>query len=436
MRVPPDRLVQAVKAAGVAGAGGAGFPAWRKLDCAGRVGTVILNGAECEPLLYSDLECMIHCPEAIVETAGVLRETLGAAEAVVAFKRKRAGYLSRLAALAGARPGVRIVELEDVYPSGDEHVLTYLVTGRVPPQGGIPLDVGVVVQNVQTAVHIHDALQGKPVTHRFVTMGGAVRRPVCVEAPLGTPLEELLDLAGGPSCDNPVFLAGGVMMGRPVPLSASVGKTTSGFLVLPADNPAVREATGDGRRDLKIAASVCDQCYTCTALCPRRLLGHAIEPHLLMRRAAAVLEQPEDRDHIAVYCCECGVCALLACPLRITPRRLIGEMKKVISRDSVRKEHRTADPAFLAKAFPMKQLMMRLALTRYEGVPRFLGPLRGTGRLRLELCEFGGGVLQPAVRTGERVHVGERIAAGKWTDLHASADGTVEVLPEAILLSP
>lgn len=419
-------LVRRVKEAGVAGAGGAGFPTWRKLDCKGRVDTVILNGAECEPLLFSDLHCMRSYPEAIVGAAVRVREALGAREVVIAFKHKRRKHLGGLVAAAAGDPAMRVLELEDVYPSGDEHVLTFLATGRVPPQSGLPLDVGVLIQNVQTAVHIHEAMEGRPVTRRFVTVAGAVGRPFCAEAPLGTRVEDLLERAGGVTCPDPLVLAGGVMMGRPVEAGEGVARTTSGIVVLPPDNPVAKELRTPLEREVRVSASVCDQCYTCTELCPRHLLGHAIEPHKLMRRAGRVLSTPGEEDHIAFYCCECGVCSLVACPVRITPRRLIAAMKSVVPREFVRKAAGVPHPDHARKALPMPWLKMRLAIERFDVEPEFLGPLNDVPRLSLDLREFGGSRAQPRVEPGDLVLAGDRVAEGRWLDVHAPLAGTVE----------
>jgi Na+-translocating ferredoxin:NAD+ oxidoreductase RnfC subunit len=419
-------LVALVQAAGVVGAGGAGFPCWRKLAGATGADTLILNGAECEPLLYADFYCLLHYGDKVLAAAEIVRSLTGIRDVVLAVKKKRKDVLNHLERLAADYPAVRLLALPDIYPSGDEHLLVHAATGRIVPQGGIPPQVGCLVQNVQTMVHVHDALAGHPVTRRFVTVAGAVARPATFEAPIGTPLRRLLELAGGTTCPAPHFLAGGAMMGELVSADFAIRKTTSGVLVLPAHNPAVEERLQSLDRAARVSVSVCDQCFTCTELCPRYLLGHDIQPHLLMRRAPQVLERPADGDHIAWYCCECGVCSLIACPLRITPRRLIAAMKQRLAPAAKRgKPDYACHPDFHRKGLPMGYVMARLDLKRYDVENIFLGPATGVERVRIHLGEFGDTFAEATVTPGQRVLAGEAIAQGRHTPVHASTGGVI-----------
>lgn len=430
-------IIDRVRAAGVVGGGGAGFPTWRKLDCQGRVDTLVLNGAECEPLLYADYYCLLHQGRKILDTAEHLRACLGAREVVVAVKGKRKAVVDHLRQLLPGYPSARLLELPDVYPSGDEQVLVHFACGRIVPQGGLPLDVGVLVQNVQTMVFIHDALEGRPVTRRFVTIGGAVAKPLTVEAPIGTSIQCLLEAAGGAACPDPRFLSGGAMMGSLVEASAPVHKTTSGVLVLPAGNPAVQERRQSLEICARISKSVCDQCFACTELCPRYLLGHDIFPHQLMRRAESILAEPLEIDHIARYCCECGVCSLIACPLKISPRRLIGAMKGLRALPGKKQKAAYAThPDIHRKRLPLDYLKQRLDLDRYTTPNVFLGPLHPVPEVEIGVRQFDGSPAGILVRTGQRVIEGERVAGGKWTDFHASVSGLVTATDGSVKIAP
>lgn len=422
------QLLEAVAEAGVAGAGGAGFPTARKLDCRGRVDTLIINGAECEPLLHSDFHCLLHTGDRVLEGAQAIRAALGIGFLAVAVKRKRSARLAGFARAVESLPGARVLWLEDVYPSGDEHVLAFLATGRVPPQGGIPLSVGVLVHNVQTVAHVRDALRGIPVTHRFCTVGGCVARPFVAEVPVGTPAEDLIDAAGGCTVPDPRFLEGGVMMGKLREFPFSVSKTTSGVLVLPAGHPAVAEQDTRLGREADVSASVCDQCFACTETCPRHLLGHDIQPHLIMRRARAVLRDGAEPPETARFCCECGVCSLVACPLRITPRRLIAAIRKGLKKGVPvwPQAQGGAHPDFLRKATPVGALKMRLALTKLDVEPAFLGPFPDPPRLDIPLRGFGGSAATPAVRSGQTVWKGECVARGPGGNVHSPMRGVAE----------
>jgi Na+-translocating ferredoxin:NAD+ oxidoreductase RnfC subunit len=165
----------------------------------------------------------------------------------------------------------------DCYPAGDEFVLVYDVTGRVIPPGGLPRDVGCVVVNVETLVNIGS---DKPVTHKYLTVAGAVRTPVTLRVPVGLPIREVIDAAGGAAVPMFRALMGGVMMARlAADLDEPVTKTTGGVVVLPSDHFLIRWHQQEWRQIERIAKSACDQCRFCTEMCPRYLLGHPIQPH-------------------------------------------------------------------------------------------------------------------------------------------------------------
>jgi len=181
----PDRLEEL----GIVGAGGGGFPAAAKFRT--KVSTVIANAAECEPLLHKDKELLHHYAEPFLRGLQMAMEMVGAGEGVVGIKEK---YHDIIAALESAAPAsIRVVPLPDCYPAGDEFILVHLVTGRVIPPGGLPKDVDTVVSNVETLINIALDL---PVTHKYLTVAGAVANPVTLRVPVG--------ITNGASTFNPV----------------------------------------------------------------------------------------------------------------------------------------------------------------------------------------------------------------------------------------
>ncbi|MBC8451040.1 hypothetical protein H8D73_02370, partial [bacterium] len=165
----------AIEKAGVVGAGGAGFPTHVK--ALGQADTIVANGAECEPLLRSDGIVMTTAPDRVLRGVGLMRESLGASRAVIAIKRENVEAGDALASVLARFPGIELEFLDDVYPAGDEYLLVYELTGRVIPEGGIPPDIGVVVNNVTTLANVAGAVEGRPVTRRLVSVQGAVRKP-------------------------------------------------------------------------------------------------------------------------------------------------------------------------------------------------------------------------------------------------------------------
>ena len=221
---------------------------------------------------------------------------------------------------------MEICPLRDVYPAGDEFVLVYDVTGRVIPPGGLPLDVGAVVSNVETLINI---ARNRPVTHKYLTVAGAVAEPVTLHVPVGMAIGEVIAAAGGATVNPFEVLVGGAMMAKIAQgLEQPVTKTTGGLIVLPRDHQLIRRYLREWIAMDRIGKSACDQCSFCTELCPRYLLGHPIEPHKAMR---ALCFAP-DKDRLmmgTLYCCECNLCSLFSCPEDLDPKDVCAHDKKI-----------------------------------------------------------------------------------------------------------
>lgn len=209
-----------VFAKGVVGAGGAGFPTHVKMQA--RAECFILNAAECEPLLHKDKELLQHHTAQIIAGMKIARDMVGASRCVIGVKNK---YEQVIAKLEKALPkGFEVMPLRDTYPAGDEFILVYDVTGRVIPPGGLPLDVGCVVNNVETMLNLGG---DGPVTHKFLTVVGAVPNPCTIRVPVGISIREAIDAAGGPLPPEYAVILNGVMMGKLcTDLSTPVTKTT------------------------------------------------------------------------------------------------------------------------------------------------------------------------------------------------------------------
>ncbi len=436
--------VTAIQRAGVVGAGGAGFPSHVKATASADV--VLANGAECEPLMRADTELMALDPKRVVRGLSLVRDSVGAKRAVVALKKK-----NRLAmdAIAGALPddgGIELMPLANVYPAGDEFLLVFEATGRVVPEGGIPPDVGVVVNNVTTLAQVADAVEGRPVTDRMVTVQGEVASPGTFVAPIGTSIDELIEVAGGALEPAHAVIVGGPMMGHLMEAGGQpTTKTVAGVIVLPLDHPLVSSMSAREAQVLRVARAVCCQCMACTELCPRALLGHGLEPHRTIR-AIQYAEFPEDHRHItsAYLCCECGMCELFACPLGIQPRRILADLKAELVRRGVPNPHvRTAlspDDVREYRQIPVARLTQRLGLTRYDvDAPLREGRLHPS-RVTLQMNQHVGEPAAPTVKQGQDVLrgdvVGEADEGSIGARVHASISGVIESLSaEAVVIA-
>ena len=303
-----EKLINSVLESGIVGAGGAGFPTHVKLG--GQADTVIINGAECEPLLRVDQQLMESEAARLLDALDLVVESVGAKSGVVALKAHYHAAVESLNREIARHPKLSLYLLGTFYPAGDEQVIVYEVTKRIVPEGGIPLNVGVVVMNVETALNVLDAYnEGKPVTDKYVTLTGAVRNPKSVKVPLGITVREALELAGGPTVSDYTVINGGPMMGIPVSPDSLITKTTKGLIVLPKGHSLLLSLKKPLSRSLRDAAIACMQCSLCTEVCPRHLLGHRLEPHKMMRLAAygSVCDEKEGPMN-AYLCCGCRLC--------------------------------------------------------------------------------------------------------------------------------
>lgn len=439
-----DTLLRAVREAGVVGEGGAGFPAHAKFDA--QVETVIANGCECEPLLFSDQQTMLrHAPEVIRGLAAV-RDAVGAARGVVAIKRKYAGPAEALGrAMAGT--GLELALLDDFYPAGDEYILVHEVTGRTIPPLGLPKEVGALAANVGTLRSVSNALDGRPVIRKLVTVTGEVARPCVVSVPVGTPAEFCLALAGGPVIPDPAYVLGGPMMGRfldtPAALAgAAVTKTSGGIIVLPRGHHLHAMAALSPDTMQRRAAVACIQCRSCTDLCPRYLIGHGFETHKVMRAfsngegAAAGAMQ-------AALCCECGVCELFSCPMQLSPRRINALFKARFREQGVRydgpREVRPEQAALRPfRTVPASRLAVRTGLGPYLDIhPEYAGEHQ-PGTVRIPLLQHIGAPARPLVRPGDAVRAGQRIGeipeGALGAAVHASIAGVVTAVDSCIAI--
>ena len=227
-------LLEQIKQAGIIGAGGAGFPTHVKL--ASKAEYILMNAAECEPLLRVDQQLMeVHVSE-IIQGFVAAGKFVEAKEAIIGIKYKHKEVIKKLNQKIidlNLQDYLKVKELKDVYPAGDEQVLVYELTGRVVPEMGIPINVGCVVINSETALNVYNAMDDVAVTETYVTIAGDIENPVTLKVPVGTPLRVLFKRAGIDNPDDYGIIDGGPMMGPLLKnLEGSVTKKSKGFIFL------------------------------------------------------------------------------------------------------------------------------------------------------------------------------------------------------------
>jgi Na+-translocating ferredoxin:NAD+ oxidoreductase RnfC subunit len=340
---------------------------------------------------------------------------------------------------------MEIAPLHDAYPSGDEFILVYDVLGRVIPPGGIPLHVGAVVMNVETALNVAAAAE-RPVTEKYLSIAGAVAEPVTLKVPVGITLSECVAAAGGPTIPDPNYMVGGVMMGfLEDNHNALVDKTTGGVIVLPDDHVVIRRRRQDWKQVARIGRSACDQCSFCTELCPRWLLGHPIEPHMAMRSLEFNLVGEANVIGTS-FCCECNLCSLYSCPEDLDPKEVCTQNKRRLAEERRRWE----DPPFNPRRpelhlnnrkAPTARLMQKLGLTQFRNVGPLRHELLATTRVGIRLKQHLGAPCEPTVAPGQSVQTGQVVGQPPVTNgkpalgapVHASIDGRVARIEDGVV---
>lgn len=433
------QTAELIRNAGVVGAGGAGFPAHVKANA--RVDFVIANGAECEPLLHKDFELMLHYPERVVHGVKLLMQATGAREGIIGIKEKNQKAIDVLSA-AIDDPAIRLHTLGDFYPSGDEYILVYEATGRLIPPQGLPLDVGIVVNNVETLYNISAAVEGTPVIEKFITVSGAVNDPVTVLAPVGLSFRDAVMLAGGASVADFGIFVSGIMMGKlEFDLDLPITKTCAGLVVLPADHTLVQRMSLPEERMHGIGKSACDQCSYCTELCPRYILGYDIQPHKVMRSLSFTATGEDIWNQFAQLCCGCGLCTLYACPEALFPKEACDKAKVDLKSKGIKWEGPrdvAPHPMYEYRRTPLKQLIQRLGIEEYDRPTPFQQVDRPPQRVMIPLSQHIGAPAQPVVAVGQRVSRGELIADippdKLGARLHSSISGTVKEVNGSIVI--
>ncbi|EPB4367812.1 cobalamin reductase PduS [Citrobacter freundii] len=430
----PQTIRERVRAAGVVGAGGAGFPAHVKLQA--QVDTFLVNAAECEPMLKVDQQLMAVQAERLIHGVQYAMTATGASSGIIALKEKYQEAINALTPLLPA--GIRLHILPDVYPAGDEVLTIWMATGRRVPPAALPVSVGVVVNNVQTVLNIARAVEQQyPVTRRTLTVNGAVARPITLTVPVGMSLRDVLALAGGATVDDPGFINGGPMMGGLITsLDTPVSKTTGGLLVLPKSHALIQRRMQDERTVLSVAKTVCEQCRLCTDLCPRHLIGHELSPHLLVRAVNYQQAATPQLLLTALTCSECNVCESVACPVGISPMRINRMLKRELRALNHRYEGPLNPEDEMAKyrLIPVKRLITKLGLSDWYHDAPLAETDYSTDKTTLLLRQHIGASAIPCVEQGECVVRGQCVAdvpsGALGAPVHASIDGIVSEITE------
>jgi len=301
--ITAEEIRERVALAGIVGQGGAAFPTSVKLNPPKDkvIDVVILNGCECEPYLTRDYRFMIERPDDLISGLKLIMKALGVKRGVIGIENNKPEAIELLSNKAKYEQGIEVVSLKTKYPQGAEKMLIKAVTGKEVSPGKLPMDVGAVIQNIGTAIAVHDAIvKGEVLITAALTVSGkGIKNPKNLIVPVGTAIQDVIDYCGGVTDDAVKIIVGGPMMGvAQFDLKAPVMKATSGILVLTKDEVAENPETP------------CLKCGQCVGACPLNLMPTKLARYTQLNR----YEDAEGAD--ITVCMECGTCSY-TCPANI-----------------------------------------------------------------------------------------------------------------------
>ncbi|MBQ8323488.1 MAG: SLBB domain-containing protein [Clostridia bacterium] len=425
-------LKELMKEAGIVGSGGAGFPSYAKL--AEGADTLVINGAECEPLLYTDYVLLHKEINAVLTGIKEVLEYANIPRALLCVKEHTAKRL-RLTDGAKLADKIFLKTLPDVYPMGDEISLIYQSTGRVVRPGNLPITAGVIVYNVETMYNVAQMVKrGEPLVEKWVTVAGNVPEPIVVKVPIGTPVWALFEKNGIAVPAEHTVLDGGPSMGKAIdPETAVITKTTKGLLILPDNCEAIVSKFIDGAKSIARAETACCQCTRCTDMCPRALLGYPLEPHKMVRTAKSAVTALPQMVLSATLCCGCGVCESLACCQGISPKAVINEYKALLAKNKLRYVGKTdvePAPEREYRMIPSERWASVLGVAKFDKLAKYIGEQNDFPRVEILLRQHIGAPSVPIVKDGDIVQKGDKIAEsaeGLSLPQYASVSGRITV---------
>ncbi len=425
--------------AGIVGAGGAGFPSYAKL--ADGADTLVINGAECEPLLYTDYILLQKELTMVLEGIKAVQEFAKIPTALLCIKEHTA---KRLRFTDGMKLSEKIIvkTLPDVYPMGDEISLIYQATGRVVKPGNLPITAGVIVFNVETLFNVAQMKKrNQPLTEKYLTIAGDIPEAIVVKVPIGTPVVDLFEKNGISVPETHVVLDGGPSMGKVIDVErAVVTKTTKGLLILPENCEAIRSKFISGDMSIARAETACCQCTRCTDMCPRALLGYPLEPHKMVRTAKQAVTIMPEMVLSATLCCGCGICESLACCQGISPKAVINEYKALLGKNKMRyvgKTEVSPMPEREYRMIPSERWENILGVAKFDKVGKYIGAQTDYAKVEIYCRQHIGAPSVPCVEDGALVKKGDKIAVaaeGLSLPQYASIDGKVTLFPDKIVI--
>jgi len=395
------------------------------------IDTIIVDGTGYEPLLETDRFLLERETGNILRGLEYLVGASSAERAFIAVNETYSNAISWLQESSEKTDRINVFPIGDFYPAGDECVLVYEATGRMVPEGGTAVDAACIVIDVESVINISEAVTNdKPVTKNWLTCTGYVHKPSIVRTHIGTPLEDVLALCGGATCDDFGVIVGNPLTGRvETDMKASVEKKMTGIIVLPKDHSLVARKKISISSIIRRSKSIGRQGTICTDLCPRYLLGYDIRVESILNQVNYRMADVDESVIRGVFLCgECRLCDMYSC----APGAILTAFKKMLNE----KGYSPAFPKRTLSAHEMREyrkvpnsrVNTRLQIDTFIETGMMMRVETNPALVEIPL-EQAGVYSKPIVSAGDSVSEKECIARapvnGRGSDVHASISGKV-----------
>jgi len=415
--------------------------------------TVIVSALKDNPLSFAEEYLLQQEWHKVIDGLKLLIDNHQAEKGIIAVSKSDRPVIADLKRCAEDCDNIELFFIDNFYPAADQAILIFEITGQSFSRAAPAAFSGSLVYDIQTVVNIYEAVtEGKPVTRRLLTCTGEVALPSLVLGHLGVSFREVIDLCGGVTIDEYVILSGAPARGAIITdIDTPVTRSTTTITVLPADHELVKERSQTLGVQIKKIKSVCNQCSFCTELCPVYLLGGKLYPHLIMRQIAYGLAEPEEIILGALLCSECGICEVLACPHKLSPRAVNKQIKERLNQEAQPESHISGQTSGHIKGLinglvngqlqprsnrdyrkvPFERLADLFSVGPYTEAPKMELLETNPGQVELLFREMPAAGVLPRVRTGEEIAAGCLVAETEMSTgagLHASISGKVTFL--------
>ena len=376
--------------------------------------TIILNCAQFEPLIHTQKLLLNEYGREIIRTFARIGDNFKSENIIIAAGKADEDTIELLEDIVSDHKSVSLKIFDGAYPAKDEYVLTYELTGQNISADSSPFEEGILIFDVESVYNMYLELEkGLHMTHKWVSLLGEVECPVTIRVPIGTKAGDVIKYAGKITCDNPVYLIGGPVSGKPGTKYTRIDNTTDAIIILPEDHQVICKKKTNSSIELKRAFSSCCNCMRCTELCPMNLLGHPVDPHGFI--VAASIENMDNTDKFlnTMFCSSCGLCEMYSCVQGISLKHILTDYKKGLLENGITIHHTDSNAVNDDRKYrkiSLKRLTSHLALSRYDKLTSLKEISWSDNNVKISLIENKDCPAKAIVKLNDLVTEGQMVA--------------------------